>query len=112
MSTMTGKFHKTNDFNAIVLERRSVKVYDPEVKISREELAEILAEASRAPSAVNLQPWRFMVIDSTEGKAKLAPLATFNQTQALTSSAVIAVFYDTNNVEYMDGIFGKAVELG
>lgn len=112
MSTMTGKFHKTNDFNAIVLERRSVKVYDPEVKISREELAEILAEASRAPSAVNLQPWRFLVIDSTEGKAKLAPLATFNQTQALTSSAVIAVFYDTNNVEYMDEIFGKAVELG
>lgn len=112
MSTMTGKFHKTNDFNAIVLERRSVKVYDPEVKISREEMTEILAEASRAPSAVNLQPWRFLVIDSTEGKAKLAPLATFNQTQALTSSAVIAVFYDTNNVEYMDEIFGKAVELG
>lgn len=109
---MTGKFHKTNDFNAIVLERRSVKVYDPEVKISREELAEILAEASRAPSAVNMQPWRFLVIDSTEGKAKLAPLATFNQIQALTSSAVIAVFYDTNNIEYMDGIFGKAVELG
>ncbi|MEK3880037.1 nitroreductase family protein [Paenibacillus sp. FSL M7-0420] len=112
MSTMMGKYHKTNDFNEIVLERRSVKVYDPEVKISREELAEILAEASRAPSAVNLQPWRFLVIDSTEGKAKLAPLATFNQTQALTSSAVIAVFYDTNHVEYMDEIFGKAVELG
>lgn len=112
MSTMTGKFHKTNDFNAIVLERRSVKAYDPEVKISREEMTEILAEASRAPSAVNLQPWRFLVIDSTEGKAKLAPLATFNQIQALTSSAVIAVFYDTNNIEYMDEIFGKAVELG
>ncbi|MEK4004368.1 nitroreductase family protein [Paenibacillus sp. FSL H3-0333] len=112
MSTMMGKYHKTNDFNEIVLERRSVKVYDPEVKISREELTEILAEASRAPSAVNLQPWRFLVIDSTEGKAKLAPLAAFNQTQALTSSAVIAVFYDTNHVEYMDEIFGKAVELG
>ncbi|MEK3791201.1 nitroreductase family protein [Paenibacillus sp. FSL R7-0204] len=112
MSNMTGKFHTTNDFNEIVLERRSVKVYDPEVKISREELTEILAEASRAPSSVNMQPWRFLVIDSAEGKAKLAPLAAFNQTQALTSSAVIAIFYDTNNVEYMDEIFGKAVELG
>ncbi|OMF92707.1 nitroreductase family protein [Paenibacillus sp. FSL R7-0333] len=107
-----GKYHKTNDFNEIVLERRSVKVYDPEVKISREELTEILAEASRAPSAINMQPWRFLVIDSVEGKAKLAPLAAFNQTQALTSSAVIAVFYDTDNVEYIDEIFGKAVELG
>ncbi|MEK3717544.1 nitroreductase family protein [Paenibacillus sp. FSL R7-0333] len=112
MSTMMGKYHKTNDFNEIVLERRSVKVYDPEVKISREELTEILAEASRAPSAINMQPWRFLVIDSVEGKAKLAPLAAFNQTQALTSSAVIAVFYDTDNVEYIDEIFGKAVELG
>lgn len=112
MNTITNKFHKTNDFNEIVLERRSVKVYDPEVKISREEMTEILAEASRAPSAINLQPWRFLVIDSAEGKEKLVPLASFNQSQVLTSSAIIAVFYDANNIEYMDEIFGKAVELG
>ncbi|NOU80219.1 nitroreductase family protein [Paenibacillus sp. LMG 31459] len=112
MSTITGKYHTTNDFNEIVLERRSVKAYDPEVRISREEMSEILAEASRAPSAINMQPWRFLVIDSAEGKEKLAPLASFNQTQALTSSAVIAVFYDANNIEYMEGIFGKSVELG
>lgn len=112
MSTITGKYHTTNDFNEIVLERRSVKAYDPEVKINREEMSEILAEASRAPSAINMQPWRFLVIDSAEGKEKLAPLASFNQTQALTSSAVIAVFYDANNIEYMEEIFGKSVELG
>ncbi|MEK3668782.1 MULTISPECIES: nitroreductase family protein [unclassified Paenibacillus] len=112
MSTITGKYHTTNDFNEIVLERRSVKAYDPEVKISREEMTEILAEASRAPSAINMQPWRFLVIDSAEGKEKLAPLASFNQTQALTSSAVIAVFYDANNIEYIEEIFGKSVELG
>lgn len=112
MSNLTGNYHKTNNFNKIVLERRSVKVYDPEVKISREEMTEILAEASRAPSAINMQPWRFLVIDSAEGKEKLAPLASFNQTQVMTSSAIIAVFYDANNVEYMDEIFNKAVELG
>lgn len=112
MSNLTGNHHKTNNFNKIVLERRSVKVYDPEVKISREEMTEILAEASRAPSAINMQPWRFLVIDSAEGKEKLAPLASFNQTQVMTSSAVIAVFYDANNIEYMDEIFNKAVELG
>lgn len=113
MSIHTGNYHKTNDFNNIVLGRRSVvKVYDPEVKISREEMSEILAEASRAPSAINMQPWRFLVIDSDEGKEKLAPLASFNQTQVLTSSAIIAVFYDANNVEYMDEIFNKSVELG
>lgn len=112
MSILTGNYQKTNDFNKITLERRSVKVYDPEVKISREEMTEILAKASRAPSAINMQPWRFLVIDSLEGKEKLAPLASFNQTQVLTSSAVIAVFYDSDNIEYMDEIFNKAVELG
>lgn len=112
MNTITGQFNKTNDFDTIVLERHSVKVYDPEVKISRQEMTEILAKASRAPSAINMQPWRFLVIDSAEGKEKLTPLASFNQTQALTSSAVIAVFYDANNVEYMEEIFNKSVELG
>ncbi|WP_340014561.1 nitroreductase family protein [Paenibacillus sp. FSL K6-1318] len=112
MNTITGQFNKTNDFDNIVLERHSVKAYDPEVKISREEMTEILAKASRAPSAINMQPWRFLVIDSAEGKEKLAPLASFNQIQALTSSAVIAVFYDADNVEYMEEIFSKSVELG
>ncbi|WP_336783899.1 nitroreductase family protein [Paenibacillus illinoisensis] len=112
MDTTAGQSNRTNDFDNIVLERRSVKVYNPEVKISREELSEILAKASRAPSAINMQPWRFLVIDSAEGKEKLAPLASFNQTQALTSSAVIAVFYDAENVAYMDEIFSKSVELG
>ncbi|WP_312116674.1 nitroreductase family protein [Brevibacillus reuszeri] len=109
---MQSTLQKTNDFREITYGRRSVKLYDPEVKISREEMTEILEGATRAPSSVNLQPWRFLVIESPEGKEKLAELARFNKTQVLTSSAVIAVFVDMNNVEYMDEIFGKAVELG
>ncbi len=105
-------FQQSNDFNDIVLGRRSVKAYDPAVKISREEMTVILEKASRAPSSVNMQPWRFLVIDSEEGKAKLAPLAKFNQTQVLTSSAVIAVFIDMKNSDYMDDISAKSVELG
>ncbi|USL27510.1 nitroreductase family protein [Priestia megaterium] len=100
------------DFNEIVLNRRSIKRYDPSVKISREEMEEILAEATRAPSSVNMQPWRFIVIETPEGKKKLAELAKFNSEQVNTSSAVIAVFGDMNNFEYAEEIFGKAVELG
>ncbi|MGP0690232.1 nitroreductase family protein [Priestia aryabhattai] len=99
------------DFNEIVLKRRSIKRYDPSVKISREEMEEILAEATRAPSSVNMQPWRFVVIETPEGKEKLAELAKFNSEQVNTSSAVIGVFGDMNNFEYAEEIFGKAVEL-
>ncbi|WP_025785379.1 nitroreductase family protein [Sporosarcina sp. D27] len=106
------KHQKTNNFNEILNGRRSIKEYDLTVKISREEMSEIITQASKAPSSINMQPWRFLVIDSEEGKAKLAPLSRFNKDKVLSSSAVIAVFADLNNFEYAEEIYGKAVELG
>ncbi|MEK4760374.1 nitroreductase family protein [Viridibacillus sp. FSL E2-0187] len=106
------KYQKTNDFNEIVYGRRSIKEYDPTVKISREEMSEIIAQATKAPSSINMQPWRFVVIDSEEGKAILAPLSRFNQDKVMSSSAVIAVFADLNNFDYAEEIYSKAVELG
>ncbi|MHA0857766.1 nitroreductase family protein [Paenibacillus sp. CMAA1364] len=103
---------RINDFTQIVAERRSIKNYDTSVKISREEMTEILTEATRAPSSLNLQPWRFVVVESPEAKATLAPLARFNQKQVETSSAVIAIFGDLNNFDKAEEIYGKAVELG
>jgi nitroreductase len=102
----------TNDYNQIVKGRRSIKNYDKSVKISREEMEEILSMATLAPSSVNMQPWRFLVIESPEAKAKLAPLARFNQNQVETSSAVIAVFGDLKNFENVEEIFGTAVAKG
>ncbi|VXB06653.1 nitroreductase of unknown specificity (reduces 5-(aziridin-1-yl)-2,4-dinitrobenzamide prodrug) [Bacillus sp. 349Y] len=103
---------RNNDFQDLITGRRSIRNYDPSVKISKEEMKEILTEATLAPSSVNLQPWRFLVIDSEEGKATLAPLAKFNQTQVNTSSAVIAVFVDMNSLDYTDRIYNDAVEKG
>ena len=102
----------TTDFMEIVKGRRSIRNYDTNVKISKEEMTQILEEATLAPSSVNMQPWRFLVIDSAEGKATLAPLAKFNQVQVETSSAVIAVFGDMNAVDSIDTIYDMAVEKG
>lgn len=101
-----------NNFDEIVTGRRSIRSYDPSVKISKQEMTEILSKATLAPSSVNLQPWRFVVIDSPEGKATLAPLAKFNQNQVKTSAAMIAVFADMNSIDYADDIYGQAVEAG
>ncbi|MDM5155327.1 nitroreductase family protein [Bacillus sp. DX1.1] len=103
---------KTNDFTEILTGRRSIRKYDTSVKISKEEMTEILTEATLAPSSVNMQPWRFLVIDSAEGKATLAPLARFNQLQVETSAAMIAVFGDLNNFDNAEEIYSKAVDLG
>ncbi|WP_108722224.1 nitroreductase family protein [Gorillibacterium timonense] len=101
-----------NDFAAIVTGRRSIRKYDSTVKISREEMTEILRETTLAPSSVNMQPWRFVVIESPEGKAALAPLAKFNQLQVETSAAVIAIFGDLDNFSYAEEIYSTAVERG
>lgn len=103
---------RNNDFQQILLGRRSIRKYDSSVKISKEEMAEMIEDATRAPSSVNMQPWRFLVIESEEGKATLAPLARFNQLQVETSSAMIAVFGDLNSFENGEDIYSKAVELG
>jgi nitroreductase len=96
----------------IVKGRRSIRNYDTNVKISKEEMTQILEEATLAPSSVNMQPWRFLVIDSEEGKATLAPLAKFNQVQVETSSAVIAVFGDMKAIDQLENIYDTAVEKG
>ncbi|WP_062232780.1 nitroreductase family protein [Fictibacillus sp. FJAT-27399] len=101
-----------NNFNDIVTGRRSIRYYDPSVKISKEEMTEILNKATMAPSSVNMQPWRFLVMESDEAKATLAPLARFNNSQVETSSAMIAVFGDLNNFDKGEEIYSKAVELG
>ncbi|AOZ90933.1 nitroreductase family protein [Paenibacillus crassostreae] len=101
-----------NDFKDIITSRHSVRVYDPTVTISRVEMTEILEEATLAPSSVNLQPWRFLVIDSPEGKSTLEELAPGNKNQVTTSSAVVAVFGDMNAFENADEIMSTDVERG
>lgn len=98
-------------FFDVIRERRSVRSYDPEIKISREELTEILRQATLAPSAANLQPWRFLVIDSPELKQRLLPIAS-NQQQVVEASAVIAVLGDLECYKFAEKIYGMAVDAG
>ena len=48
-----------------LLNRRSIRKYKDQ-KISKENLDKILKAAMYAPSAMNLQAWRFIVIDDKE----------------------------------------------
>ncbi|WP_152399758.1 nitroreductase family protein [Paenibacillus cellulositrophicus] len=98
-------------FFNVIQERRSVRSYDPEVKISREEMNEILQQAVLAPSGANLQPWRFLIIDSQELKQKLFPIA-FDQQQVIEASAVIAVLGDLEGYKLAEKIYGMAVDAG
>ncbi|GBG96084.1 nitroreductase family protein [Lactococcus termiticola] len=108
---MTSNF-KNNDFADITLNRKSVKVFDKDYKISHEEMLEMIQEATTAPSSVNMQSWRFVVAESDEAKATLHPLVRFNTRQNETSSAMVLVFGDMKNYEYAEEIYGKTVADG
>ncbi|MHC5217775.1 nitroreductase family protein [Enterococcus sp. LJL128] len=103
---------KNNDFSDLLKNRRSIRAYDPAVKIPKEEMMEMLAEAATAPSSVNMQPWRFVVVESQEGKDKLKPLIRFNTNQNDTSSAMILIFGDLECYSYGKEIYDTAVDLG
>ncbi len=103
---------KNNNFSDVVFNRRSIRVYDESIKIERQEMLEMINEAVKAPSSMNLQPWRFVVVDTPEGKEKLKPFIRFNTRQNDTSSAMLLIFGDMESVEYAEEIYNAAVDAG
>lgn len=97
---------------SIFLDRRSIRNYDENYKIPRNELNEILNKALRAPSAMNLQPTRFVVIESKEAKEKVRPAMTGNYLQLDTSSAFILLLTDLDKYAHGVSLFKRANELG
>jgi nitroreductase len=95
-----------------LLNRRSIRKYDPNVKISKEELTEILEKAMRAPSSMNMQSYRFFIVESKEAKEKLRPVLYGNHLQLDTSSQMICIFTDLKKFELAEKIFNKAVDSG
>ncbi|MBP2001912.1 nitroreductase [Paenibacillus shirakamiensis] len=102
---------ETSDLFTLLEERRSVRAYDPNHRISREELTEILELSSKAPSSSNLQPWRFLVIDDPAIQEQLLPIAN-NQQQVKDASAIIAVLSDLKSYDKAEAIYGKGVASG
>lgn len=72
--------------------RRSIRHYT-DAPVPRADLDEILRVTSLAPSAFNAQPWRFVVVESAEVKARVAAAAG-NQRQFLSAPAVIVLYTD------------------
>lgn len=91
--------------------RKSVRKYNPETKIPRETIMQLLQDATSAPSSSNMQPWRFLVIDDKEIQKNIN-FFSFNQEQIETASAIIAVIGDIEMYVNAEEIYAKNVELG
>jgi nitroreductase len=65
---------KRSPFRELVRSRRSVRTY-LEKPVEREKVMACLETARLAPSAENVQPWRFLVIDDPEIKERFSAVA-------------------------------------
>ncbi|MFJ7972157.1 nitroreductase family protein [Psychrobacillus sp. NPDC096389] len=102
---------KDSNLYTIMHARKSVRVYDPNFKISQHALEEIIEEATSAPSSSNLQAWKFLVIQDDKTKVELRAIAN-NQEQVETSSAVIAVLGNAEMYKNVEQIYRQNVDEG
>jgi nitroreductase len=77
-----------------IQERRATPSFDGS-PIPPEDLRQILDAGLHAPSGYNMQPWRFIVVQSPEQKKKLRA-ASYNQGKVEEASAVIVACGDAD----------------
>lgn len=90
--------------------RHSVRSYRKE-PIPEADLKTILEAAAAAPSAWNLQHWKFLLVEKEADKAKLLPIA-FNQKQIAESSVTVAILGDTEANRNAEPVYTQAVNAG
>ena len=59
------------DIHELIARRESIRRYDPARPVDPGTLARILEAGRLAPSACNLQPWEFLVVQSPEALARV-----------------------------------------
>jgi nitroreductase len=92
MTAKTAKHEKT--LSLAIRERRATPSFDG-TPIPPEDLQRILEAGLSAPSGYNIQPWRFIVVQSDEQKKRLRA-ASFNQGKVEEASAVIVACGDAD----------------
>jgi len=81
-----------NTFDAIK-ERRSVKHYDLNHKLTDEEVNQLLSLAVLSPTSFNIQNWRFVVVKDSEVRKQIRA-AAWDQAQVTDSSLLIVICAD------------------
>ncbi|TMV49657.1 nitroreductase family protein [Paenibacillus mesophilus] len=93
------------------VERHAVKSYDPQATLTRQQITELLEMAQKAPSAWNLQPWKFLVFDERGAKEKLLPIA-YGQQQVVDAAFTVAMLGDLEADKNAELIYQEAVDKG
>jgi nitroreductase len=82
-------------FDAIY-QRRAIKQYDPQHKLSSEEETKLLEAAIQAPTSFNIQHWRFVIVRDPDLRQKIRSEFGNDQAQMTDASLLIIMTADKN----------------
>lgn len=88
--------------------RYATKEFDPNKKLTKQQLEEVMEVLRLTPSSFGLQPWKFYIIEDQGLKEELLP-HSFNQHQVVDSSHMVVIAARNEMVEqdifdYMDNM--------
>ncbi len=81
-----------------VRERRSVKHYDPNHKLSDEDIEKLMSLAVLSPTSFNIQNWRFVIVKDPEIRKKVRS-ASWDQAQVTDASLLLVICADLKSWE-------------
>ena len=91
-SELTLENIRNNDLKDVLFGRRCARYLDPDYKISREEIRQMFEEANCiTPTAVDTQPYMFLVVDTDEGKKALDSIMRGSDKDRVTACSFAVV---------------------
>ncbi|MFZ9131577.1 MAG: nitroreductase family protein, partial [Methylophilaceae bacterium] len=81
------------DFKKLVKERRSIKHFDTEHSMHKDQVRELFELTLLSPTAFNLQHWRFTVVENKNLREEIKSVS-FNQSQVTDASLLVVISGD------------------
>ena len=78
-----------------ITERRSVKAFDPQHRMSEQKINQLMSLAMLSPTAFNIQNWRFVLVTDPLLRQQIRT-ASWNQAQVEEASLLIVLTADLN----------------
>ncbi len=75
--------------------RRSIKAYDPEHRLSAEEIDRLMSLTILSPTAFNIQNWRFVLVEDPVLRHQVRAVS-WNQSQVTDASLLVVLVADLN----------------
>ncbi len=95
----------------LIKHRISANKFDTTRSLSEEEIKDLVAYATEAPSAYNIQNWRFIAVTSPEAKERLKAVS-YNQQKVVDAAVTFIVLGDLLGYEKLPEILKPMVDGG